>query len=200
MHHFYEETFQYTREVDGQYPRPWMTDLSDPLEANCFIVGRNQRNGYEVAAIGSQQRHVDALFNRNGASCRDLYDSLFAPSPTRKNIDRLSQRLKKGGARVIETNVICFSSPMSNDLTRGQRAQGSLVFKWLLNRIAPTVIIVHGRGAAKELSKLDTSVAAVIEMPSLAPPAYNKWHAKSDDKLDQIAAKALSTLNAKRAL
>ena len=200
MQNFYEEAFHYTREVDGQFPRPWMTDLSDPLEANCFIVGRNQRNGYEVAAVGNQQRHVDALFNRNGASCRGLYDSLFSPSPTRKNIDRLSHKLKKGGARVLETNVICFSSPMSSDLTQGQRSIGSQVFKWLLDRIAPEVIIVHGAGAAKELSKLDTASTAIIEMPSLAPPAYNKWHARSDVELDQIARKALSKLNANQAL
>lgn len=192
---FLEETWQYTRAVDGQYPRPWMTDLSNPLDADCFIVGRNQRNGYAVADIGCQQNHINALFNKEGASCRGLYDSLYKPSPTRKNIDRLSQRLKKGGAQVLETNVICFSSPMSSDLTRGQRSHGRDIFKWLLTRIPPKVIIVHGSGAAHELSKLDTATALIIEMPALAPPAYNKWHMKSDVELDRVSAMAISALN-----
>ena len=195
MRNFYEEALEHTRAFDGQYPRPWMTDLSDPRDADCFIVGRNQRNGYDVRDVGSHQLHMDALFNRNGTSCRELYDRLCSkPSPTRRNIDRLSSRLKAGGAHVLETNVICFSTPMSSDLTSDQRSHGREIFEWLLERIAPKVIIVHGSAAAKELSKLETAGAAVIEMPALAPPAYNKWHANSEVDLDRIAAEAISLL------
>lgn len=200
---FEEEVLARTSEFDGQFPRLWMTDLEDPLVANCFIVGRNQRHGYEVSKVGSQRRHLDALFNRNGQSCRGLYNSLFSPSPTRKNIDRLSVRLKNGGAKVLETNVICFSSPMSSDLTSGQRRHGTAIFSWLLDRIQPKVIVVHGSRAAKELSKLDTSLATVIEMEALAPPEYNKWAGKaeggqwslkSEERLDQIAIRAIEVL------
>ena len=200
---FEEEVFERTKEFDGQFPRPWMTDLEDPLSADCFIVGRNQKRGYQVSEVGSHQRHVDALFNRNGQTCRGLYDSLNPPSPTRKNIDRLSFRLKKNGVRLLETNVICFSSPMSSDLTSSQRRHGTTIFRWLLARVRPHVIVVHGSGAAKELAKLDTSMASVIQMEALAPPEYNKWAGKSEggrwsrkseERLDQIAARVVQVL------
>lgn len=194
MKGLYDEAFHYTQEINGQYPRPWMTDLGDPMEADCFIVGRNQRNGYDVDAVGQHARHVDALFNRNGQSCRGLYDCLFDASRTRINIDRLSKRLKNCGAKVLETNVVCFSTRMSADLTPYQSQIGSEIFKWLYSRILPKVIIVHGRGAAKELAKLDTSKSSVIEMSALAPPAYNKWHRKSEDELDLIASRACKIL------
>lgn len=194
MTNLYDEAFFYTRAVGGQYPRPWMTGLNDPLDADCFIVGRNQRNGYDVAAVGAHTRHVDALFNRNGQSCRKLYDSLFNASPTRANIDRLSKRLKACGAKVLETNVVCFSTPMSADLTVNQRQVGSEIFKWVYNRILPKVIIVHGRGAANNLAKLDTSRSTVIEMAALAPPAYNKWHKDSEAEMNRIASQTCQIL------
>jgi len=195
MKSFYDEAFEYTQEFEGQYPRPWMTDITDPTQADCLIVGFNQRNGYKVEDVGDHSRHVDALFNRNGQSCRGLYDRLNPnPSRTRINIDRLSKRLKNCGAKVLETNVICFSTPMSSDLTIRQRRAGLDVFKWLYGRILPRVLIVHGRGAAKELAKLDTSESTVIEMAALAPPAYNKWHGESESELDRIASLACKIL------
>jgi len=194
MNKFYKEAQFYTQAVESQYPRPWMTDLADPTQADCFIVGLNQRNGYDVAAVGSHSRHVDALFNQNGQSCKGLYDSLCKTSPTRTNIDRLSRRLKACGAKVLETNVICFSTPMSADLNTDQRQIGSEIFKWLYERILPRVIIVHGSGAAKRLAKLDTSNSGVIEMAALAPPAYNKWHRNSEMELDRIASEACKFL------
>ncbi len=190
----YHEAFTYTAPVDGQYPRPWMTDLTDLTQADCFIVGRNQRNGYDVDLVGDQTRHVDALFNRNGQTCRGLYEQLCETSPTRQNIDRLSERLKRIGAKVLETNVVCFSTPMSADLTNSQRRVGTEIFEWVYNRVAPKVIVVHGAGAAKDLARIDTSGCRVIEMPSLAPPAYNKWHDRSEAELDRVAAEVRNTL------
>ncbi|WP_171179626.1 hypothetical protein [Ruegeria sp. HKCCA4633] len=190
----YEEALAHTAPIDGQFPRPWMTDLPDPRQADCFIVGRNQRNGYDVGLVGDQTRHVDALFNCNGQTCRGLYEQLCETSPTRQNIDRLSERLKRVGAKVLETNVVCFSTPMSADLTNDQRRVGTEIFKWVYNRIAPQVIVVHGAGAAKDLARIDTSGSRVIEMPSLAPPAYNKWHHRSDAELDRVAAEVRDIL------
>ncbi|WP_171124574.1 hypothetical protein [Ruegeria sp. HKCCA4707] len=191
----YQEAFTYTAPIDGQFPRPWMTDLSDPSEANCFIVGRNQRNGYAVDLVGSQERHVDALFNRNGQSCRGLYEQLCETSPTRKNIDQLSERLKHVGAKVLETNVVCFSTPMSADLTEDQRRVGTKIFEWVHNRISPKVVVVHGRGAAKDLARLGIANSCVIEMPSLAPPAYNRWHSRSEAELDRVAEEVRQLLS-----
>jgi hypothetical protein len=39
-----------TSPINGQLPRPWMTDLTDPREALVFIVGKNQRSGYPATA------------------------------------------------------------------------------------------------------------------------------------------------------
>lgn len=55
-----------TRPLNGQYPRPWMTDLTDPVRANVFVVGKNQATGYPVEVVGEQSRHLDSLYNRNG--------------------------------------------------------------------------------------------------------------------------------------
>ncbi len=190
----YDEAFAHTAPIDGQFPRPWMTDLTDPTQADCLIVGRNQRNGYDVDLVGDQTRHVDALFNCNGQTCRGLYEQLCETSPTRRNIDRLSERLKRVGAKVLETNVVCFSTPMSADLTNGQRRVGTEIFEWVYNRIAPKVIVVHGAGAAKDLARIDTPNTSVIEIPSLAPPAYNKWHARSEEVLDQTVERVRESL------
>ena len=34
-----------TEPLNGQYPRPWMTELADPLSANVLIVGKNEAKG-----------------------------------------------------------------------------------------------------------------------------------------------------------
>src|SRR5687768_15226511 len=104
-----------------------MTDLPDPRQAVVFIVGKNQRNGYPVEQVGSHERLIDALFNRNGESCRGLYNEMTAgrPSPTRVNIDRLAAQLRRRGVQgVLETNVVCYSTPMSADLAEARHAGG----------------------------------------------------------------------------
>jgi hypothetical protein len=125
-----------TRPVNGQYPRPWMTKLTDPTSARVFIVGKNQAKGYPVERVGSHHRYLDTLFNRNGQSNRALYDLITGgqPSPTRENIDSLTTRLERLGVReVVETNVICYSTPLSTDLTlsehRGGRERGGKSFR-----------------------------------------------------------------------
>ncbi|MGH8785982.1 MAG: hypothetical protein ACREYA_12975 [Cupriavidus necator] len=69
-----------TQPVGGQYPRPWMTSLRDPMRARVFIVGQNQAKNYPIGLVGSHGRHMDALFNRNGEGCRELYDEITNPS------------------------------------------------------------------------------------------------------------------------
>ncbi|WP_370286216.1 hypothetical protein [Pseudooceanicola nanhaiensis] len=175
-----------TAPIHGQYPRPWMTDLADPTEADVFVVGRNQRNGYSVDQVTHEQ-HVEALLNRNGMTCRGLYDQLCQTSPTGRNIDRFSAKLKSVGAKVLETNVICFSTPMSADLTGEQRQLGTAIFEWVLDRIKPKVIVVHGAGAAKDLAQLSPAQLMVL-MPSLAPPAFNKWSRDFDTVTDHVVS------------
>jgi hypothetical protein len=201
-----------TAPLNGQFPRPWMTELSNPLQADVFVVGKNQRNGCPENLRGGHQRHIDALFNRNGETCRRSYDEVTggSPSPTRRNTDRFIGMLRAAGAaRVLETNVICYSSPMSSDLRltahSGGAKRGAELFAFLLDSIAPRCLIVHGAGSAKELSCVlgtplatepsrgdlpcftDVSNCRVYTIPSLAPPAYNKWAGWAEEHLASIA-------------
>ena len=209
----FEETIsRLTQPLNGQYPRPWMTKLQNPLDANIFVVGKNQRNGYDCKTLGSHQRHMDALFNRNGESCRAIYGEMTVgkPSPTRKNTDRFVGMLESNGVdNVLETNVICYSTPMSADLQKSRHARGSRkgeeIFRFLLNAIQPKVLVVHGAGSNKKLASilncdLDTEPQSethirlnktagmlIASIPSLAPPAYNKWSKWADRELKTLA-------------
>jgi|TARA_B110000967_G_scaffold171343_1_gene181775 hypothetical protein len=40
----FEETISLlTQPLNGQYPRPWMTNLTNPQEADVFIVGKKPK-------------------------------------------------------------------------------------------------------------------------------------------------------------
>jgi hypothetical protein len=209
-----------TRPLNGQYPRPWMTHLRNPLEAQLFVVGRNQRNGFDCERLGTHDRHIDGLFNRNGETCRGIYNEMTGgkPSPTRKNTDRFVQILNRQGVTaILETNVICYSSPMSNDLRleqhKGGAKKGEEIFRYIWSEICPSTVVVHGAGAAKQLSKIigtqlptapDSLAPPVftkigncsfVAINSLAPPAYNKWQSWSTEYLETLA-KAINERNA----
>lgn len=212
MSDFEEVMKQLTLPLNDQYPRPWMTKLADPTQAKVFIVGKNQAKGYPVEKVGSHSRHMDALFNRNGESCRGLYDEVTGgePSRTRSNIDSLTSRLERlGVSEVQETNVICYSTPVSSDLSlpfhTGGRVRGREIFRTLLHFVRPKVLIVHGAGASRELSKLlknhlpdpptspeefpsqPTEFGTVFVIRSLAPPEFNNWSAWAQTYLDLLA-------------
>jgi hypothetical protein len=112
--------------------------------------------------IGSHDDYIDALFNRNDRSCRKLYEQLRGddgPSPTRKNLDKLRKYLAREGLTdVVETNVICYSTPMSSDLTemknKGGKVVGRQIFEEILAIIRPKILIAHGAGTAKELGRV----------------------------------------------
>ena len=67
---FEDNIRQLTQPINNQYPRPWMTDLKNPKQAKVFIVGKNQAKTFQVDQVGSHQKYLDYLFNRNGLSCR----------------------------------------------------------------------------------------------------------------------------------
>ena len=211
MDKFEEKIRELTEPINGQLPRPWMTKMRNPLEADVFIVGRNQRNPYSATEI-RHQRHLDALFNRNGESCRRLYDEVTKgkPSPTRRNIDDLAARLNQRNIHnILETDVVCYSTPIGADLRKrahaGGARKGEEIFRYLLAEIAPTVLIVHGAGSVQHISRIlkmdrlkvprstdeifdvQTEQHLVIPVPSLAPPAFNRWSSWSDGYLDKVA-------------
>lgn len=208
-----------TTPVNGQYPRPWMTKLADPHLAEVFIVGKNQSRNYATELVGSHDRHIDALFNRNGENCRGLYDEITgrSPSPTRENIDAFVQKLEQAGVnKILETNVVCYSTPMSADLKKKMHIegakQGEEIFRYLLKEIDPRVIIVHGAGAKKQLVKMlgvglgeipehpdDLSMnevegRLVVVIPSLAPPESNKWKRWAPEHLEAVAKAVASRI------
>lgn len=216
MNAFEQSIFAATRPLNGQLPRPWMTDLSNPLDARVFIVGRNPARTYDASML-AHVRHVDALFNRNGQSCRGLYDELVESSATRRNIDLLNGMLKQAGVdQVLETNVICYSSPMSADLDEprhaGGRTAGEAVFRLLLDSIRPRVLIAHGAATIRDLAAIidfplpparaepgvPASVKAgdmtIILLPSLAPPAWNRWQRWAHPHLQETALLAAHAL------
>lgn len=200
-----------------------MTDLTDPTKAEVFIVGRNQATAISAEHAGDHDEYMEALFNRNGQSCRTLYDrarAAAAPSRSRINIDKLTAKLKAAGITgIIETNVCCYSTPMSADLARAEHADGRQrgheIFVAVLECVRPRVLVAHGDGTVRELAHvLGTSFSAppsgptppaitkvhgrfdmgVITIPSLAPPAWNKWSAWADAHLDAVAKAVVGVL------
>ncbi|WP_124380434.1 hypothetical protein [Ralstonia sp. SET104] len=193
------------------------------MKAKVFIVGKNQAKEYLVARVGSHARHVDALYNRNGQSCRALYDEIAdgQPSKTRPNIDDLTKRLTLAGVEgVLETNVVCYSTAMSRHLRQQKHAagavKGDLIFRTLLAHIRPTVLIVHGVDATERLGrclgsklpspperaedmrslevKYDDRPMTVFVVPSLAPPKWNSWKSWAADHLDLVAKAAATSV------
>jgi len=212
-----------TEPLNGQYPRPWMTELQDPRQAKVFIVGKNQAKTFPAAQVGTHELFLDALFNRNGQSCRRLYDRLTAgrPSPTRQNIDRLNMILKRAGVReILETNVICYSTGMSPELDRlehaGGKDRGRVIFRTLLEHVRPPVIIAHGADTRRELARVlgeelpecperpDPVTFSQVDpgeyrpwvfiIPSLAPPAYKRWSGWADPYLQKVAGVVVRVL------
>jgi hypothetical protein len=208
-----------TRPINGQYPRPWMTASTDPASAQVFTVGKNQRNGFPVEIVGSHDHYVNTLFNRGPETCRQLYDRVTdRPSPTRQNTDYLVRLLASHGVtNVLETNVICYSTSMSADLRQsihhGGAARGRELFRTLLDIIKPKVLIAHGAGTVEELGgvlgcqlpgppvaprePVEARVGdlRVFVVPSLAPPAYNKWAGWAQGHLDLVTRRVADHLS-----
>ena len=207
---FEDRIRELTRPINGQLPRPWMTRMTNPRKAEIFVIGINQSLKYPEDQI-CHQRHMDALFNRNGQSCRGLYDEVIEgkASCTRRNTDRFVDRLKKEGLNnILETDVICYSTRRMRDLREAAHAggekKGKDIFRYLLEQVCPPVLIVHGVGAGKELAAtlgignlsvpqsasdvcdFQTERHLVIPIPSLSPPQFNRWASWSSDLMDQV--------------
>ncbi len=201
---FEKTLFNLTKPINGQYPRPWMTDLTNPFDAKVFIVGHNPATEFKVADIESHSTFMDALYNRNGQSCLGLYNKITGakPSKSRENIENLSNMLKKKEVTgLIETNVVCYSTSTSGDLHKKTNSEGlrigETIFKTIVSTIKPPVIIIHGAGTKKAFEKnmkcklppcpesrndiikikvfIPTYSTTIYIIPSLALPAYNTW-------------------------
>jgi hypothetical protein len=208
-----------TRPVGGQYPRPWMTTSREPDKARVFIVGLNQATMYPIWEVGSHETFMDALFSRNGQSCQALYNRIRPgdPSPTRKNIEHLTACLHAQGVYgILETNIICYSTPTSKALSssrhRAGKLQGTEIFRTLLEKIRPPILIIHGKKTRTRLERVlgaelppcgeasgtlvwervpyagaKSYLPVVFTIQSLSPPAYNRWCRWAPAYFQQIA-------------
>lgn len=211
-----------TTPVLGQYPRPWMTDLANPSEADVFVVGANQATSYAPDIIGPQDRFLDAHFNRNGLTCRMLYAEVRgAPSPTRSHSDEFVDSLKRAGAKnLIETNVVCFSTPHARELNNPSNKfgleRGVKIFQEITRIISPKVAIVHGSGTVKAFRRYhginlpdppqDASQSCrkvvgstiFIVIPTLGAPAVNRWHSWRPGYLGSLAGEVAALVGSRR--
>jgi hypothetical protein len=164
--------------INGQYPRPWMSNSSQPEASRIFLVGFNQATTFPQSSIGEPAAFLDALFNRKGRSIRALYDETrpgARPSPTRRNIDALTAKLTaRGITDILETNVVCYSSAMGNDLRRAEHAggvpRGQEIFRTLLDTVRPSVLLMHGEETRRRLARiLDHELVEVPSSPGERP-------------------------------
>jgi hypothetical protein len=167
---------------------------ADPVHSDILIVGANAATPFPPTIV-ERDRYIELLL-AGGAELRELYARARAsrgPSPTRRNIDRASQILLAHGARgVLETNVWALPTKRLADLKaadRSVREASARILPRLISILMPRALIVHGVEAARGLSTcLGRSVAIaqdhpvltegdliVWSIPSLSPPAANRW-------------------------
>jgi hypothetical protein len=154
---------------EGTYPRPWTTD-TDPTQADVLIVGASSAKTFRVADVGHHERFLDALWNRNGRTCRAMYDSAtLKPSPTRPNLDRLSQMLAAHGLTSLQTNVTCASARYDAEVSQKDRAHGTLLFKTVVTHVRWNAMIIYGVGATERFGKAFGLAMPTILSPDNAP-------------------------------
>lgn len=166
-----------TKPRHGAYPRPWMTD-ADPEQAQVLIVGSSSSKIFRTEDIGDHDTFIDGLWNRNGRTCRAMYDAATTrPSRTRPNLDRLSAMLADRGVASMQTNVFCASAPYTADLTEDDRAHGSQIFKAVVAYVPWQAMIVHGIGASRRFG--ETFGLGMPEVPLAdAHPVWIDFHGR----------------------
>lgn len=154
---------------NGTYPRPWTT-AADPTQADVLIVGASSANSFRVADVGCHDQFLDSLWNRNGLSCRAMYEAATAkPSHTRPNLDRLSQMLAADGLTSLQTNVTCTSAHYDAEVSEKDRAHGTLIFKTVVTHVPWKAMIIYGAGATDRFGKAFGLAMPKVPSPDSAP-------------------------------
>lgn len=167
-----------------------MTD-TDPEWADVLIVGASSAKSFLVSNVGDHDNFIDALWNRDGKTCRAMYDAATTrPSKTRPNLDRLSAMLASHGLNSLQTNVTCTSARYDSEVIEADRILGTQLFKAVVQLVPWRAMIVYGVGASKRFARaFDVTVPPVPALPSrpvctiflgrpvfvsptLAPPSY----------------------------
>lgn len=154
---------------EGVYPRPWMTD-TDPAQANVLIVGASSAKLFRVGDVGSHDQFIDALWNRNGLTCRAMYNSATAkPSRTRPNLERLSQMLADKGLSSLQTNVSCASARYDAEVSAKDRVHGTIIFATVMRHVPWTAMIIYGAGATHRFGQVFGLAMPKVPSPDSAP-------------------------------
>jgi hypothetical protein len=124
--------------------RPFLCDGS-PVGCTVFLVGINPATDIPLWPYWSVGRGCDkqmwlAEYLRQHGRLR----------PTRARIERLFDAVAP--VRALETNIFQQYSPRESDLANEHRT--TEVFDFLLERLAPRIVFVHGRSAIAHLVRL----------------------------------------------
>lgn len=161
----------------GTYPRPWMTD-TDPGQANVLIVGASSAKTFHTADVGSHDKFLDALWNRNGQTCRAMYNAATVkPSRTRPNLDRLSEMLAARGLTSLQTNVTCASGRYDAEVPDEDRVHGTELFRAVVAHVPWSAMIIYGVGASKQFGRVfDVAMPPVPKVDS--PPVWTMFQGR----------------------
>lgn len=123
--------------------RPFVCDGS-PLDCNVFIVGFNP-----ASAIPFWDCWDSKLCYFDYKKWEMTYAAKKRLSPTRRNIKKFSEVLRKKKFQCLETNIYSYSSPTMKSLAPElQTAKHTLEF--LIEALNPTAILFHGKKARME--------------------------------------------------
>lgn len=151
------------------YPRPWTTDM-DPDYADVLIVGASSAKMFHVSDVGNHDQFLDALWNRNGQTCRAMYDAVTKkPSRTRSNLDRLSEMLTARGLTSLQTNVTCASAPYDAQVRKEARLHGTELFKVVVAQVPWRAMIVYGVGASERFGRAFGMAMPPVPSPNSTP-------------------------------
>jgi hypothetical protein len=202
--------------VDGGYGRPWMS-RGPVAPTRTVVVGANAATPFPASVI-ERASYLDALLE-GGEALRRIYErarSGGSPSPTRLNIDRLTDALERAGlGPVLETYAVPIPTPRLADLAAVNpewRTQTRRFLADLLAIVSPAIVIVHGAEAANAAGRqlglrIDApspqsyerpiahdlpSGGRLFAIPSLSPPAANLWMPAHPGWPDEIARAIMS--------
>ncbi len=153
---------------EGQYPRPFTTQIQDLESIDGLLLGFNQARPCPADSM-SHQKFLDWHMGRCGTS-RELYSKLNAtPSRTRQNIERFVRTLNRP---ILESDVYCFSSPKASQLSSQGKIRGAALSQAVIAAFAPRYMIVFGKKAQECFLKEVRAKNALLSQESW----YEKGH------------------------
>ena len=207
-----------TQSVNGQRLHLYTTRMTHPESARVGLLGFNQVTGFHADKVSPDQYVAAMLDGQRGRALYERVRGNRGPSRTRQNIDRVSERL--GGDVLefnVVCYATSMSSDLTQAKNPGGKAAGWQACLDVLIAACLPVLIVHGSRAAKELGRmLSVSLPSaaskrtdgvsyrhvqtqlgglpytplVFVIPSLAPPAWNRWQKWAEPHVAEVAAAA----------